>query len=394
MALDVFRGITVAGMLLVNDPGSWGHIFAPLEHAPWNGWTPTDLIFPFFLFIVGITTTLSLTTRRARGDSDAALTRQVLRRGAIIVALGLFVSWFPGFTWGSVTGIADPSLLDRVRDRLLHVRGPGILQRIGVVYIVAGLIALRTSLRTQLLCIVGILLGYWAIMTLVPVPDSGRPGWAVMDQPSATLAAWFDRLLLDWSSWGGGNHIWAQSVTWDPEGPLSTLPAVATTLLGLVAGRWIVSDRSLSDRLVGLLAAGAILAAAGCMWGWIFPINKNLWTSSFVLLTAGLGALTLGTCLWLIDSLGLRRWSTPFMIYGVNPIVAFVGSDMMARLIYSVIAVPSASGPVPLETAIYRSAFASWLDPRLASLAFAVSFVLLWLAVLTVLYKRRVFVKV
>jgi predicted acyltransferase len=201
-------------------------------------------------------------------------------------------------------------------------------------------------------------------------------------------------LLLDWSSWGAGNHIWAQSVTWDPEGPLSTLPAIATTLLGVIAGRWILTDRSLSDRLVGLLAVGAILAVVGCAWGWIFPINKNLWTSSFVLLTAGLGALTLGTCLWLIDSLGARRWSTPFMIYGVNPIVAFVGSDMMARLIYSVITVPSPGGPVPLETAIYRSAFASWLEPRLASAAFAVSFVLLWLAVLTLLYKRRIFVKV
>ncbi len=381
-------------MLLVNDPGSWGHIFPPLEHAPWNGWTPTDLIFPFFLFIVGITTTLSLTARRARGDNDAALMRQVFRRGAIIVALGLFVSWFPGFTWGPVTGIADPSLLDRIRDRMLHVRGPGILQRIGIVYIVAALIALRTSLRTQLIGIAGILVGYWVLMTLVPVPDSGKLGWMVMDQPPATLAAWFDRLLLDWSSWGAGNHIWAQSVTWDPEGPLSTLPAIATTLLGVIAGRWIVTDRSLSDRLVGLLAVGAILAAVGCAWGWVFPINKNLWTSSFVLLTAGLGALTLGTCLWLIDSLGARRWSTPFMIYGMNPIVAFVGSDMMARLIYSVITVPSPSGPVPVETAIYRSAFASWLDPRLASAAFAVSFVLLWLAVLTLLYKRRIFVKV
>jgi predicted acyltransferase len=394
LALDAFRGLTVAGMLLVNDPGSWGHIFPPLEHAAWNGWTPTDLIFPFFLFIVGITTSLSLEARRARGDTDGLLVRQILRRGTVILVLGLLVSWFPFFTWGSIAGNIDPSLLDRIRDRLLHVRGPGILQRIGLVYIVAGLISLRTTVRTQLLWVVGILFGYWALLTLVPVPGSGQPGWAVLDQPSATLAAWVDRLLLDWSAWGGGSHSWAQTKTWDPEGPLSTLPAIATTLLGVVSGRWIASTRPLADRLAALFAVGAAVAAAGCAWGWIFPINKNLWTSSFVLLTAGMAALTLGVCLWLIDGLGRRRWAMPLVIFGVNPIVAFVGSDVMARLIYSVVTVPSASGPVPLETALYRSAFASWLDPRVASLAFAVSFVLVWLAVLSLLYHRRIFVKV
>jgi predicted acyltransferase len=381
-------------MLLVNDPGSWGHIFPPLEHAAWNGWTPTDLIFPFFLFIVGITTSLSMEARRTRGDGDAILVKQILRRGAIIIALGLLVSWFPFYTWGSIPGIADPNILDRIRDRVLHVRGPGILQRIGVVYIVAALVSLRTTVRTQLVTAVGILVAYWALLTLVPVPDSGRPGWAVLDQPAATLAAWVDRLLLDWSAWGLGNHTWALTKTWDPEGPLSTLPAIATTLLGVVTGRWIGGTRPLTDRLAGLLAAGAVTAALGCAWGWVFPINKNLWTSSFVLLTAGMAALTLGVCIWLIDVLAERRWATPLVIFGVNPIVAFVGSDVMARLIYSVVTVPGDSGPVPLEAAVYRSAFASWLDPRVASLAFAISFVLVWLAVLTVLYRRRIFVKV
>ena len=215
-----------------------------------------------------------------------------------------------------------------------------------------------------------------------------------MDQPQATLAAWVDRLLLDWSVWGMGNHTWALTKTWDPEGPLSTIPTIATTLLGVVAGTWIGTRRPLLERLTALLAAGAMVAAAGSAWGWIFPINKNLWTSSFVLLTAGLAALTLGVCLWLVDVVGSRRWVTPFVIYGMNPIIAFVGAEVMARLIYSVITVPSSAGPIPLETAIYRSAFASWLDPRIASLAFAISFVLVWLAVLTVLYKRRIFVKV
>ncbi len=407
VALDVFRGMTVAGMLLVNDPGSWGHIFPPLEHAAWNGWTPTDLIFPFFLFIVGITTHLSLTARRARGADDSALVRQIVRRGGVIILLGLLLSWFPFFSWGPIPGHADPGAVERIVDRLLRVRGPGILQRIGLVYIVAALLTLRTGLRAQVVVTAGILLGYWALLTIVPVPDSGLPGWATETVPQGTLAAWVDRLVLDWSGWGLGNHIWALSKTWDPEGVLSTVPAVATTMLGVIAGRWIGADRPIAERLSGLMAVGGVVAAAGCAWGWVFPINKTLWTSSYVLLSGGLAALTLGVCLWLIDGLGAdsrhaagrvaaraRRWAQPFVIFGVNPIVAFVGSDAMARLIYSVITVPTAAGPVPLETAIYRTAYASWLEPRLASLGFAISFVLVWLGVLTLLYRREIFVKV
>jgi predicted acyltransferase len=394
IAVDAFRGLTVAGMLLVNDPGSWGHIFPPLAHAAWNGWTPADLIFPFFLFIVGITTHLSLSARRTRGDDDRAILRQIIRRGALIIAIGLAISWFPFFSWGDIPGTTDPGFGVRVADRLLHVRIPGILQRIGVVYLACGLLTWRTSIRTQLLTAATILVGYWILLTVVPVPDSGLAGWMVFDQPAATLPAWVDRALLDWSSFGWGNHIWAQTKTWDPEGMLSTIPAVATSLLGVLAGRWLGSGRPLAERLNGLFAGGTIVAVAGSVWGWAFPINKNLWTSSFVLLTAGLAAITLGVCIWLIDDLKIRRWATPWVIFGANPIVAFVGSDMVARLIYSVIIVPSATGPVPLEAAVYHSLFSSWLEPRLASLAFAVSFTLLWLAVLSVLYKRRIFVKV
>src|ERR1700722_13919767 len=182
LALDVFRGATVAGMLLVNDPGSWSHIFPPLAHAAWNGWTPTDLIFPFFLFIVGITTKLSRAARRARGDSDAMLVRQILRRGGLIILFGLLLSWFPFYTWGPAVPTAG-----RVVDRLYHIRFPGILQRIGVVYIVAALVTLRTSTRTQLVVIAAILVGYWVVLTSFPT-----------NEPSVTLAARVDRLLFDW----------------------------------------------------------------------------------------------------------------------------------------------------------------------------------------------------
>jgi predicted acyltransferase len=394
VALDAFRGLTVAAMLLVNDPGSWGHMFHPLEHAAWNGWTPTDLIFPFFLFIAGMTTQLSMDARRSRGATDADLLRQILRRSALIAGIGLLMSWFPFFTWDSIPGVADPSLLQRIADRPLHVRIPGILQRIAVVYCAVALIALRTPVRAQIAVACGVLVAYWATLTLVPVPDTGMPGWAVFDHPASTLAAWVDRALLDWSASGWGNHIWAQTITWDPEGVLSTIPAVATAILGLIAGRWVSAPRPLQERIAGLLAAGAIVAMAGSVWGWVFPINKNLWTSSFVLLTGGLAAMTLGVCVWLIDGLGIRRWASPFVVFGVNPLIAFAGSEAMARLIYSVVSVPSGDGRAPLASAVYRSLYAPWLEPRMASLAFAVSFVLLWLGVLTLLYRRRIFLKV
>src|SRR5690606_27009563 len=192
-SLDAFRGLTVAGMLLVNNPGTWSAIYPPLRHAEWHGWTPTDLIFPFFLFIVGITTVLSLEARRARGDSDAMLTRQVLRRGAVIFLLGLLLSWFPGFTWGTVAGQPDPTFAERVADRLLHTRIPGVLQRIALAYAFAGLLVVHFRPRAQLIAAASLLLGYWAAMTLLPVPDSGIAGWRTLDDPSRNLAAWLDR---------------------------------------------------------------------------------------------------------------------------------------------------------------------------------------------------------
>ena len=394
LALDVFRGLTIAGMLLVNNPGTWGAIYPPLRHAEWHGWTPTDLIFPFFLFIVGITTHLSLSARRARGDGDAVLVRQVLRRGALIFLFGLFLSWFPGFTWGAVEGVAEPSFLQRVGDRLLHTRIPGVLQRIALAYVLGALLTLRTTLRTQLLILAGLLLGYWAVMTLVPVPGTGATGLAAIAEPATTVAAWVDRLLLDWRAWGGGNHLWSLGVTWDPEGVLSTIPAVGTVILGVIAGRWIGRGLPLAERLNGLFAVGALAMVAGLVWHWAFPINKNLWTSSYVVFTAGMAAVTLAVCLWLIDVRGSRWWTTPFVVFGVNPILAFVGSGLMARLIYSVITVERDGRRVPLQGAIFQTAYAPFFPPQLASFLFALSFVLFWLGILWVLYRRGIFLKV
>ncbi|MEO5579353.1 MAG: DUF5009 domain-containing protein [Gemmatimonadaceae bacterium] len=387
ISLDVFRGMTIAGMLLVNNPGTWSAIYPPLEHAEWHGWTPTDLIFPFFLFIVGITTYISLSVRRERGDSDGALVRQILKRGGIIFALGLLMSAFPFYQWGTVPGMTDPSLLERIVYRWEHVRILGVLQRIGLVYIAAALSTLRTTLKQQVVIVAALLFGYWFAMTLIPIPGQGI-GALTLDKPAETLAAYLDRAIL------GLNHIWTGSVTYDPEGPFSTLPAIATAILGVFAGRWIAKRRPLVERIAGLFAIGCIAMVVGLMWHWVFPINKNLWTSSYVVFTAGMACATLATVMWIIEEHDIRWWTKPFVIYGVNPIVAFVGSGVLARIIYTLWKVPYNGQPTSMQAVIYNEGFASWLAPRNASLAFALTTVLFWFAVLAVMYRRKIFLKV
>lgn len=395
LSLDVFRGLTVAGMLLVNNPGTWSAIYPPLRHAEWHGWTPTDLIFPFFLFIVGITTQLSISARRARGDDAAAIRRQILRRGALIFLFGLLINGFPFFTWGNVSGNADPSFLERIIDRLHHWRIMGVLQRIGLAYIVSALIATRARLQTQVIITAALLLAYWFVMTVLPVPGTnGTPGALLLGSGATTMAGYWDRVLLDWSRVGLGNHLWGGSVTWDPEGVLSTSGAIATALLGNMAGRWIGQPRSMHERLNGLFAAGALAMMAGLMWHWSFPINKGLWTGSYVIFTAGIAAVSLATIIWLVDLRGWRWWTRPFAIYGMNPMVAFVGSAVMARLIYSILKVEMNGQSISLQSAIYRTAFASWLSPMNASLAFALAFVAFWFLILGLLHRKGIFFRV
>lgn len=369
-SLDVFRGLTVAGMLLVNNPGSWSAIYPPLAHAAWHGWTPTDLIFPFFLFIVGVTTHLSREARRARGVSEAELSRQAIRRGLVIILCGWALAAFP---YVPVT-------------RITELRIPGVLPRIGVVSIATALLTQRTSLRQQVGGLVALLYGYWFAMTLLPVPGQEGPGILFLDDPARTLAAWVDRALLD-------GHLWRQSKTWDPEGVLSTFPAIGTALLGTFAGRWLASPRPLAERLNGLFAAGALAAMLGAMWGWSFPINKGLWTSSYVLLTAGLAALAIATITWLGDGPLMRRLTTPALAFGVNPLLAFLGSGLMAKVMGSLWKVEVAGELVSVQSVVYRNAFRAWLEPRDASLAFALSFVALWWLLLEPLRRRGIIVK-
>ena len=389
VSLDVFRGLTIAGMLLVNDPGTWSAIFPPLEHAEWHGWTPTDLIFPFFLFIVGITTHLSLSARRARGDDDSAVVKQILRRGIIIYLLGFAMAMFPFYQWGHIDAIPNATAWDRIIWRIEHVRILGVLPRIAIVYICAGLLTLKTTVRQQIIIIAALLFGYWFAMTLIPVPGENEIGSLLLHTKDRNLAAYLDRAIL------GTNHTWVGSVTFDPEGPFSTIPAIATAMLGVLAGRWIAQrDKPLLERITGLFAVGSIGMMLGLMWNWSFPINKNLWTSSYVIFTAGMACVALATIMWIVDYYNVKWWTKPFVVFGVNPIVAFVGSGVMARLIYTLWHVNYQGKSIAIQDAIYQIVFLPWLPPRVASLAFALSFVLLWYGILLVLYKRNIILKV
>jgi predicted acyltransferase len=364
VSLDVFRGITIAGMVLVNDPGSWENIYWPLEHAQWHGWTPTDLVFPFFLFIVGVAITLAFGSRVESGRSTRDLYLKVIKRTVIIFAIGLFLNAFPYF---------DFSVL----------RIPGVLQRIAVCYFFASIIFLNTKIRTQVAITIALLLIYWLLVKLI-----AAPGFAAGDlTKEGSLPSFIDRVVF-------GQHVWAQAKIYDPEGLLSTIPALATTLIGVLTGHWLRTKNSPYEKAAGLFVAGAICVAVGWAWNAFFPINKALWTSSYVLFTGGLALQFVALCYWVIDIKGYRRWAKPFEIFGVNAIALYVGAGIMADLL-GVIKVTGSDGTkIPLGSWIYDNLFASWASPVNASLAFAIAFVLVWLGLMWILYKRKIFIKI
>jgi predicted acyltransferase len=239
-----------------------------------------------------------------------------------------------------------------------------------------------------------ILVGYWLALTVLPVPGEGTFGAAVLDQPGMTLSAWVDRATLDWSRWGLGSHLWVVSRVFDPEGLLSTIPAIATTLIGVLAGRWLASAHALAERLNGLFVAGAVLTVAGLAWSGVFPINKSLWTSSYVLFTAGIACTTLATIAWLVDARRWVAWTTPFVVFGMNAILAYVGAELTAVLFDSTIKLRVAGHLQSLHQVVYERALSTWLSPPMASLGYSIGFVALWYFVLSWLHRRGVFFRV
>lgn len=365
-SLDVFRGLTIAGMVLVNNPGSWEAAYPPLQHAKWHGWTPTDLIFPFFVLIVGVAIPMALERRKSAGGTMSDIYRKIFRRTLLIFAIGLFLNWFPP--------TSDPL------GRLLSLRIPGVLQRIALCYLFAALLYLGTSRRTQMAVTIGLLAGYWALLSL-----GSAPGYPMGDLTrEGSLASWIDRSLLP-------GHIYKPD--YDPEGLLSTLPAIATAMIGVFAGEWLRSARAGMEKAAGLFAVGLLCLLGGYVWNGLFPINKPLWTSSYVLFTGGLGLMILALCYWLIDLQGFERWSRPFTVFGVNALALFALSGLVADILGEIHLVADGT-EVTLRTFLYQKLFAGRLAPLNASLAFALSYVLLWWCVMYLFYRRRIFIKV
>lgn len=363
ISLDVFRGITIAGMVLVNNPGTWSSIYWPLQHAEWHGWTPTDLVFPFFLFIVGVAIPLAFGRRMESGGSKRTLYLKIIRRTLIIFALGMFLAGFPYF-------------------ELSTIRIPGVLQRIAVCYLFASIIFLTTKLRTQIIITIALLVIYWLLMTQLHAP-----GFAAGDlSKEGSLASFVDRVIF-------GPHIWKQGKVYDPEGILSTIPAIATTLFGVLTGQWLRTERSQYEKVTGLFVAGACCILIGWCWNPFFPINKSLWTSSYVFFTGGLALEFLALCYWLIDIRKYQRWTKPFVVFGVNAIALFVGSSLMADLM-GLIKLPWGSTQISLQGWIFQKLFLSWASPINASLAYAITFILLWLGLMWILYWRKIFIKI
>jgi predicted acyltransferase len=357
VSLDAFRGLTIAGMILVNNPGSWDHSYEPLTHAEWNGWTPADLVYPFFLFIVGVAITFSF-RNLATEAGHARTVLRILRRTALLFVLGLALN--------ELTNV----------DGLSTLRVPGVLQRIALCYLAASLTFLYSGARTQAALLVGLLVAYSLMLALVPVAGH-KPGW---DDPEANLAAYLDRRVI------GENHLYRE--TWDPEGLLSTLPAVATTLLGVLAGHWLRSARPPARKALGLAVVGTAVLLAGLAGDRWMPINKNLWTSSYVLFTGGMAMVTLAACHWLIDVKRIQRPLLPLVIFGVNPIAVYVLSTAGGELLDR-----ATIHGTKLRDWICHALFAGWTTPNAASLLFAVSYALLWLGATTLLYRRKIIIR-
>jgi predicted acyltransferase len=411
LSVDVLRGLTIALMILVNDPGDWGHVYTQLDHADWNGFTLTDFVFPNFLFLVGVSIVLSLSSRIAKGESKGSLALHMVRRAATIFAIKLLLSAFPHF-------------------HLTHLRIFGVLTRIAICYLIAGLICLavwNTRHRARFLAATtaALLVGYWALMRFVPVPGYGVPTHAmpILD-PDRNLAAWLDRAFNAFTR----HYLHTGSLynhTHDPEGILSTIPSIATTLIGSLTGLWLnnraphdrqgaaapivgsVSSETSAKRLTPLFVTGLLSLTAGLIWSYWFPINKNLWTSSYVLFSAGLSLLLLALCYWLIDIRRLNQkpigkallW--PWLVFGSNAITAYVVSNFLVELALWIKVPASAmrdpdtpSAPITAWLWIYRHLFAVHDSTEVSSLAFALCFTAVCFLPNWLLWRKKIFLKV
>ena len=417
ISLDVFRGLTILLMTVVNNPGSWEHIYPPLEHAEWHGCTPTDLVFPFFIFIMGVAIPFAMPSK----IFDAPTFNKIAIRSLRIFCLGLFLNFFGKIELFGLDGI--PLLIGRLAitiavcyalmgdfslkiktyvtltvfvvllflaysgiEAYQEVRIPGVLQRIGIVYFFASLLYLKTRQRTQILIAVVLLLLYWAVMALVPVPGIGAANF----EKGTNLAAWLDSVLLK-------GHMWVYSKTWDPEGILSTLPAIATGITGLLIGQWLNRPLPKLEIVKKMALTGILLVVLGLLWNTVFPINKSLWTSSYVLYTSGIAILCLTLLYYIIDAVDYRRGTKLFLIWGVNPMIVFFFSGIIPQGLRMIqLQNPELSTEqINLQKYLYSFWIAPFFNnPLDSSLAGALIYVGIWSFILWLFYKNNLIFKV
>ena len=356
VSLDAFRGFTIAAMIMVNYPGTWHHVYAPLLHEYWHGITPTDLIYPFFIFIVGISIVLAYKKRKEAGLPKKELYKKIVIRSIKIFAVGIFLNLFPSFDFETL-------------------RVAGVLQRIAIVFAACSFLFLTTGWKAQAWTAAVILVFYWLAMTLIPVPGIGKP----MLEPGLNLAAWIDSQYLPGTMWQG---------TWDPEGIFSTLPSIATGITGMLAGTIIVKGISTERVILWLFSLGFLSAIMGEVWGWTFPINKPIWTSSYVLFTSGLAAMTLATAMFFIDLLNFRRGTSFGIIYGANAITAYVLAGVLALFFYRL-----PYWGQSLNRHFVEGLADIGLPIKLASLLYALIYVMIVYLPIYILYKKKIFIK-
>lgn len=385
ISLDVYRGLTVAGMILVTDPGTYDAVYGPLRHAAWMGATATDMIFPSFLFVVGVSIVLSFTSRIERGADRRRLAWHVLRRSAMLFLVGLAVNGFADYHWSTL-------------------RLPGILQRIAVCYLCGGLLYLLVSQRKSegetsaperaILPMIGVALGilitYAGMLKWVAIPGVG----AGRLDSFGNLPAYIDRMLL------GTRHMWAWGltpglgVTYDPEGILSTVPAVSATLFGIAAGEWMRTERSGKQKALALLLASLVLTSAGWLLSPLLPMNKRIWTSTFALFSGGISLILFAALYTVVDLWRSRWWTPPVMVLGTNAILAFVISGVITTLSDRLHVPGGSAHPTSLHHWAYQHVFAGWLAPVNASLAYALAITALNIVLILPLYQKRIFLRI
>lgn len=356
ISLDALRGFTIAAMITVNFPGNDQQVYHPLQHTHWNGLSFTDLIAPFFLFVVGVSIAFAYSRRLADGTPPSALYSKIIIRSVKIFAVGMFLNLLPDFD------ISD-------------VRWTGTLHRIAIVFLVCALLYLHTTWKQQAWIGLGILVAYWLAMTLIPTPGYGTP----MLEPGMNLAAWVDQQWLPGKMWQG---------TWDPEGILSTFPSIVTGITGMLAGRLLLGKSTPNEKVNYLMALGLVSAAVGYLWGLTFPVNENLWTSSFVMVTSGLAALVLGAMYFAVDILGRRRGTQVGVIFGANAITVYVLADILALLFYGL-----PIGDKTLNEVAVQGMVGVGVAPKLASMVYALFFTAVNFLPAWWLYRKKIFIK-